>query len=334
MVAAGRPSNPPGDGWNLGPVPNVPTSRGRSTLRGEPVAEKSPRRWWIIGCGGLIVIAVVAAGAIVGIGWFASRNEHPFDRTTAHPVPPAGLAGSGEPMSAPAGRVVLDLASAEFYIEPAPRGKPLNVEASYDRNYYVLTEQMKPGDPWIFELKFEPQGWGLIRGIKELIGSNRPVVRLQLPADAPIELEVELNNGAASVDIGALRLVSADFEVQSGLVEVASSEPPLARPERIKIHGGRGGVMLRSLAVASPRLIDIDFKMGGAQLDLRGQWIADSEIKIDTSLSDMVLRLPRQARIEGLETAPRLDLDTLEQAPPTLRFDITTGTRGKVKILE
>ena len=92
--------------------------------------------------------------------------------------------------------------------------------------------------------------------------------------------------------------------------------------------------MLRSLATASPRLIDIEFKMGAAQIDLRGQWFADSEVRIDTSLSDMVLRLPRQARIEGLDTAPRLDLDELEQPPPPLTFEISTGTRGKIKILE
>jgi hypothetical protein len=88
------------------------------------------------------------------------------------------------------------------------------------------------------------------------------------------------------------------------------------------------------MANVSPRELEIDFRMGEAQLDLRGDWSADSQISLDVGLSDVLLRLPTQAAIDGLETTRIRSLERREIDVPKLSFAVTRGVRGSVKVFE
>lgn len=118
------------------------------------------------------------------------------------------------------------------------------------------------------------------------------------------------------------------------MLELSASDPLPFPPERIRIRGSKGALFVHSLGDASPRHLEIDFSMGEAQLDLRGDWVADSQVTLDIGLSDVLLRLPRQAVIEGLETTRVRSFETREIDAPKLSFAVTRGVRGSVKVFE
>ena len=99
------------------------------------------------------------------------------------------------------------------------------------------------------------------------------------------------------------------------------------------IEGRQGGLLLSTFGHAGPRKLDIDFRMGGAQLDLRGGWAEDAAIDLDIGLSDVVLRLPRNANVEGVETGERA-VGAQDEIAPTLSFAIAQGLRGSLKVFD
>ena len=103
--------------------------------------------------------------------------------------------------------------------------------------------------------------------------------------------------------------------------------------ERLSIVGSMGGFEASSLGNASPRELEVDFSMGGMDLDLRGRWAGDSDISLRSSMGGGVLRLPRDVRIEGLATSRIGDPTETEVEPPTLRFSVSSDM-GNLEILD
>ena len=84
---------------------------------------------------------------------------------------------------------------------------------------------------------------------------------------------------------------------------------------------------------ASPRRLEVECNMGGMELDLRGEWVVDSEITIRMGQGGGEVRLPRNVEIVGLQTS-RSDLRTEAEVPrPTLTFSVSSD-RGELKIVE
>jgi hypothetical protein len=89
-----------------------------------------------------------------------------------------------------------------------------------------------------------------------------------------------------------------------------------------------GGVAARSLGNASPGSLEVNFRMGGIDLDLRGAWRNDADIRIESRMGGGAVRLPRDARIEGLEefgVEPSGLASTAELPLPTLRFTVSSS---------
>ena len=76
--------------------------------------------------------------------------------------------------------------------------------------------------------------------------------------------------------------------------------------------------------------------MGGMELDLRGNWVVDSEITVRVSQGGGQLRLPRDVEIVGIETSrvrPVRPGGDEETPRPTLTFT-TSSSRGELEIVE
>jgi len=83
-----------------------------------------------------------------------------------------------------------------------------------------------------------------------------------------------------------------------------------------------------------PRRLEVDFRMGQALLDFRGPWVSDTTVDLSMSLADTIVRLPRDARVTGLDSnliTPSLDE---EIRPPTLTFAVESGTRTTLRVFE
>jgi hypothetical protein len=125
---------------------------------------------------------------------------------------------------------------------------------------------------------------------------------VRLPVDAPLDLKLVQRNGGAIVDLSGLHLRTAEFDAGGALLKIDADLPLQGEFERLTVKGGQGGLVVESLNLMQPQRIDIDFRMGQTQLDFRGPWAADTDVNLELSMVDVIVRLPRNARITGLET--------------------------------
>jgi hypothetical protein len=291
------------------------------------------------GCAGVVGLLLIGAAVLAGVAWVQVGREQIAEEVATQPLPESrafDVAGAEPPAPTPEpGRVLIDLQRVEVEIEPASAGEPMRVEAKYDKSSYTLEErlQREEGQPgWTYEVRFSSSVPNIILGLRQLFGGSQPRVRVFLPADVPLDLQVHLSQGGGRVDLGGMWLTELDLELRQGGFQVEVDEPLRQPVERVSLKGSMGGMEISRLGNASPRQLDVDLQMGGMELDLRGEWVADARISLRTRMGGTVLRLPRRVRIEGLEGAPLQPPESTEIPLPVLRFDVTTH-RGEIEIL-
>ena len=299
-------------------------------------------KYGCFGCLGLLALLLVIAGTIGGLAWQRSTSIKMEDRVVTRDLPgeaggpgtqgvPAGdlaadMPGSADSPGGPAaGRVLLDLSSAEFRIEPGEPGEPIRVEGSFDRSRYALEESFESaeGGSWEYTVRFRRVGGsGLITALSEFMGGARPRVTVRLPPDHPMALDIELKRGGLEADLGGLWLTQADLDLAMGGSQVRFDTPLRQPMGRLAIKGRMGGGSFEKIGNASPSILEVGFEMGGMNLDLGGDWANDAEISIKASMGGGSVRLPRGVSCEGLPE----DAGECEAAgpqSPTLSFTIS-----------
>lgn len=281
---------------------------------------------WLLGLGLLVVLAI---GGAFGLAALQNRGAVSETRSIEQPIPyERGIAEPALPLAgahpAPPGRLELDLTVAQATLVPAPAGTPIRVEADFDPNRFeLIEEQVKNHDgSWVMRIGIRPTGpvlWALFR-VK--IGRRAPLLRITVPRDQPLELSGKILDGYAAIELGGLRIRSADFTVQSGAVMMSFFEPLPEPMARLEVHGNGGAVEISHLGNASPREVRIFQHLGAVDLDFRGRWLNDAHIEVDTRAAGGTLWLPHDVRLEGVgEKGPWIPADT-EIEPPTLHFDL------------
>ncbi len=310
--------------------------------------EKGGKKWWVLGCLGVIGAALLVVVSVVAFAFVSARNVQTETDVRTHAaigpnddafpsileVDQRSAGATGTAGSPRRGTVVLKMLGGEAFVEPAAPGEPLSIEARYDKRDYELTERFEDGEPWTYEANFRLTGSALLTGLKEAIGGTQPRIRLRIPVGVRIDLTVLQRQGGAVVDVGGLDLRVIEFDIENAFLVVSATQLLSSPVERFTLLGSKGAVFLHNMDRVSPAQLDIDFRMGEAQLDLRGRWLQDTEIKLTTGLSDVILRLPQDAIIEGLDTTGHVISPNVEIALPTLRFEVSQGRRGKIEIFE
>ncbi|MGD8375174.1 MAG: hypothetical protein PVF68_03465 [Acidobacteriota bacterium] len=300
-------------------------------------------RYGCLGCLGLIAVALVALAISAGLGWNAARSQQTQEEVLTPEIPatppPAAAGGESaetweavrEPVS-PAGRVILDLENGDFHVRPGRPGEPLRVKATYDSSSFRLEETLEepPGEPWTYRLAFRQTGSGLLIGLSRIFGGSTPRIEVFLPADVPLALDATMESGGLAMDIGGLWLARADLNLQKGGVQLRADEPLKAPMESLSLRGRMGGFQIQDLGNASPRKLDVDFQMGGLQLDLTGHWVADAEIRIAAVMAGAIVVLPDDVIIQGVEGAAPAPVE-LEGSLPTLSFSTSVGQMGEIE---
>jgi len=300
------------------------------------MTDRERRPWWVIGCVGLLGLLLCAVVVVAALTWLSIRGRDlrsPVLVQQRAPADPVPLADATPGLRAPL-RILLELDSCELYLEPAAAGEPLRVEAHYDARDYRLEEIVDEAGPGNYRLRFLVISSRLIAGIKEGLRGGQPQLRIGLPLDTPIDLTLVQRNGGAIVDLGGLNLTSVDFDVGGALLKVDADERLQGELERFRVYGRQGGLVVESLDLMEPRQVEVDFSMGQALLDFRGTWVADGRVDLATSLTDLVVRLPRGARVTGLEGNRVVPPSDAETPGPTLTFAVTTGRRTTVRVFD
>ncbi|MFH1842119.1 MAG: hypothetical protein ABIF77_02845 [bacterium] len=298
----------------------------------------------MLGCLGLLVIVVLFVGITALVAWrgvekqeIEKRQRTPVMASPEMVAEPRldsretdgqiirGERNLGVPPTP--GRVVLDLGQGEFEILPAQPGEGLSVEARYDKEVYELKEHLEtmPDSSWVYHLRFERTMPGLQAIFRALMGGDTDCwVHVYLPPDIPLALELNLEAGGVETDLGGLWLTEADINFSKGGFALDISQPLREPMERLSIRGRMGGFEADDLGNASPRLLDLDFAMGGADIDLTGLWLQDADIRLKIRMGGMAVRVPQDCRLEGVPmSGARLTRDDAEVPPPLLRFDVS-----------
>jgi hypothetical protein len=290
-------------------------------------------RYGCFGCLGLVAILILACAALFTVAWIGVRSEKVENRTLAPEVSSVALPGE----VAGGGGVFVEVAQAELILGPAGPGESLRVEATYDTNTYALEESFAPGgegEPWSYRLSLRrTSGGGWTDVFKPLLGGSQPHMHLYLPPDVPVDLGVDIEQGGASMRLGGLWLTSTDVDVQQGGLDLRVEEPLHQPVERMSISTAMGGGHLGDLGNASPKKLDLRYSMGGMTIDLRGQWLNDSDITIDGSMGGGSVWLPDDVILEGLDRGGIEAPADPELKPPTLRFTATSAM-GELKFID
>lgn len=281
-----------------------------------------------LGCLGLIAIGILFAGggflvalSHKGDGEVAAETRTQFE-ATASPDVVKGVRETEVPPGT--GLVFIHLKQGEFQIEPGEAGEGIRVEAEYHTGMGKLEDhyEVRPDSSWIYAVRYHRTVGGLESLFRSMMGEDdESKVTIYLPPDTPIRLRVLLEEGGAESELGGLWITDADIRYNKGGF-VLNFDEPLKQPmEAMRVRGKMGGFEMTGLGHASPAILDIDCRMGGGDVDLRGDWVTDSDIRLNCTFGGMGVRLPKNVVIE--DAPPGADvLKTPEETPgaPVLRF--------------
>lgn len=307
-------------------------------------------KYGCFGCLGVLAAIVLIVGAAAGLAWQRGRAMNPQDQTLTRDLsaPASGSAGgeiSPEALAADlpgaekellgggAVRVLLDLSTADFQIEPAAPGEPLRVEGKFDPRYYSLEESYETGDESAatYRVGFRRiSEWGFLTAIAEFMSGKIPEVHVYLPRDVPMDLSLSLTRGSLRAELGGLWVRTAEIDMSVFASHITFHEPLREPMESLKFDGRRGDFNIDALGNASPRKVDVRCSRVGLNLDLSGPWRQDAEISIDSQMGEVaVLRLPKDVNLKGLGSDVKVPTTSPDPGAPTLTFSIS-AKKGKL----
>jgi hypothetical protein len=294
------------------------------------------------GCLGVIAIMVLFAG-IAALSLRPRKDAAPLvARELAPSIVVAAVAAdstAAPPTKRPRlGRLVVDVAQGGFTIEPGVPGEGVRVDAQYDSSMYELREDLVETDStWVYTLHMRRTTSGLAAIVQQIVSGNsgeENELRVSLPPDMPVALDITLKQGGFDAELGNCWITSADVTYAMGGFTLSVGEPLREPMQSLMVRGSMGGFEGKRLGNASPRTVDVACSMGGAELDLRGLWRQDCDLRLDASLGGMQVRLPDGVRVEGIadpDSAGALRRQA-EVALPVLRF-AGKASMGEIEVI-
>ena len=298
------------------------------------------RSWWrygAIGCGSVVFLLLLIGGGFALTAWMQMRTYDPVSRELAAPIETApgidpsqavdpAAAGSLAP-----GRVILDISVALVSVEAAPAGEPILVQADFDPRRFSLEQDYTDDGPegWTYRVTFAPVGSKTLALLRVKPGLQPPQLRLLVPRGVPLLFEGTLDTGHAAIELAGLHVRGVDLDVRGGALDISIWDPLPMPMERLVVRGRKGFVKISRIGNASPRHVDIEQRLGAIDLDLRGAWLRDADVRVDARMGGGMVRLPRDVVIEGLGPRPH---ERLELHAPTLRMSLTARTGDMIVI--
>jgi len=282
-----------------------------------------------MGCLGIMVVGFVISGTLVMVGWSSSRHRDMQDRRMAAApaaeamadttIVPAGFAWQGHP-----GKEVLKMSHGGFTVTPAAEGVGLSARARFDAEAYTIAEKfsVEPDSTWVYSIEFHRHMNGmqaLFRGM--FMHDNQPQIEIALPGDVPLALVADVAMGGAEMELGGLWLTSADLHCNKGGFSLAFSEPLREPMDSMVLSGSMGGLEVLRIGNASPRNLDVDWRMGGGDIDLRGAWRNDCRAGFAIRMGGMSVTLPQDIEVDGAASAtPTIAAPDRESPLPVLHI--------------
>ncbi len=263
----------------------------------------------------------------------------PRETVESRALPLREQPGAEEALARGVGELRLDLSIGEFRIVPGPVGSKIRVEGAYEDTFVLQDELVERDDgTWTYSVAFAPK-----RGVLGLMmgAGNNPDNRLTIvvPRGLPLDLTGEIGIGESELELGGLLLREVDLETGTGEHTVRFSEPLQFAMDRLAIDGSIGSLRLVDVGNASPREVRVQHSIGECEVDLKGLWTQDSDIRLDTSIGEGRVFVPEDVVVD-VDSAGfvlgerRVDVEEGAELPPgtpTLRIR-SDSSIGEIRV--
>nr|MEE4269055.1 hypothetical protein [Candidatus Krumholzibacteria bacterium] len=297
-----------------------------------------------LGCLGVLGVGLLFLVILAGVAWNGARDKEVVDRELSAPTEVAQLDApdvvSGEAREALAspkgGRLVLNLNQGEFELHRGAPGQELTIKANFDDDIYNLEDKFEtlPDSTWVYQVRFYRTIGGMQALLRQVFGGgHNNSIHVYLPPDVPIELVIDSEEGGFEADLGGLWLTSADISFAKGGFALEISEPLHEPVDSFVIRSRMGGFDAQGLGNASPHRLVVESRMGGAQVDLSGQWLNDCTAQMSIRMGGMAVVLPDGINILGVATdGSDLTRTDQELGLPTLSLSLTQSM-GEIDVV-
>ena len=236
----------------------------------------------LVGCGGALAAVILLVVIVSSLAFReVSRRQKsapvlaPLDETVLQREDAGARPLSVMPPLGRPGRIVLVLGQGEFSVEPAAPDAGPSAEAKYDPDYheFVETYELLADSTWVYKVGFRRIKSGFGAFLEAIFGNQVDAkVDVRLPRDWPLELDLQGEEGGIEMELGGLWLTTAELHFKKGGITVDIDEPLREPMDALVIKTSMGGCDAKGLGNASPRTLTVNCGMGGASLDLDGEW--------------------------------------------------------------
>ena len=133
-------------------------------------------------------------------------------------------------------------------------------------------------------------------GIRRQRHNNR--IRVAFNNSVPLNLEVNAGVGDARLSLSGMKLSRVNFESGVGGAKIAVYEPNPIPCEYLGIKNGVGGLDAIGLGNLDFRVLEFEGGVGGANLDLTGEWKRNAEIRIKVGVGGVNVKMPREIGVK------------------------------------
>jgi hypothetical protein len=183
-------------------------------------------------------------------------------------------------------------------------------------------------------VELQPLGSKLMALLRIKLGGRLARLRIFLPRDVPLEIDGSLNRCFAVMELGGLSLSTTRFDVKEGALKVSFAEPLTTPMEKLSIFVDRGSLSVVGLGNANPRKSRFVQHLGAVDLDLRGAWYRDAEVRLVGGAAGGSLWLPDNVTVRGIDEHRGIHTVGDPEVPlPTLDVSISE-TMGRFVVLD
>jgi hypothetical protein len=123
-------------------------------------------------------------------------------------------------------------------------------------------------------------------------------LRLALSNGIPLKLQVVAGVGDTRLSLSGLKISSLDFESGVGEAKMSAYEPNSIPCDRISLKNGVGRLEATGLGNLNFKELEFDGGVGGATLDLTGEWKQNADIRIQVGMGGVNVRIPRDIGVK------------------------------------
>jgi hypothetical protein len=203
--------------------------------------------------------------------------------------------------------------------QPLAKEKSLDATTRLDIGSLEITSEKQSGSLYSYDLLYDKAGFSpdiqynttqggaegrlfvSLQNTRKMVihpQRNNCKLRVAFSNSIPLSLKVNAGVGDAHLSLSSLRLSRVDFESGVGEAKISDYESNPIQCEYVKLKNGVGRLEAIGLGYLNFKELEFEGGVGGASLDLTGDWKQNAEIRIQVGVGEVNVRVPREIGVK------------------------------------